>query len=109
MSVIAAGRRGCTSFVLDFFVSFFIKKKRKANRMMQDIFLQQIFLSMKISDGYVLFCKKNNQFAERYPNENSNKIALHKVQKRNFITQKPAFVLKKPVSHLQTARLNNIF
>jgi hypothetical protein len=27
--VITAGRRGCTSFVLDFFVSFFIKKKRK--------------------------------------------------------------------------------
>jgi hypothetical protein len=27
--VIAAGRRGCTSFALDFFVSFFIKKKRK--------------------------------------------------------------------------------
>jgi hypothetical protein len=30
MFVIAAGRRGCTSFVLDFFASFFIKKKRRA-------------------------------------------------------------------------------
>jgi pullulanase len=32
MFVIATGRRRCTSFVLDFFVSFFIKKKRKAKR-----------------------------------------------------------------------------
>ena len=30
--VIAAGRRGCISFVLDFFASFFIKKKRREKR-----------------------------------------------------------------------------
>jgi hypothetical protein len=32
MIVMTAGRRGCISFALDFFVSFFIKKKRKEKK-----------------------------------------------------------------------------